>query len=201
MLRLNPEKLPLSRVDPPPQPGSVTRDICNYGYFPRLSRCVRTPYMHANTVRAFSCETAHPSHSLRERSHQTALQTPPKGMSQETGSPGTPTHGLYHFQLNMGRVEVAETCRNATTLVLRRVCVMEESELHGIGSHFQPQQSEMMRFGLSHQRFPDDTKTLQICSYFSLMNDKTSGVIEKRQKKLCEKASLASLLRAVSGWW
>lgn len=82
---------------------------------------------------------------------------------------------------------MAETYRNTATLVLGRAPVTEKSEHHGIGIHFQPQQPEKMRFGLSAV-FPDGTETLQICSYFSLMNDNTSSVMEEQQTGLCRKA-------------
>lgn len=80
-----------------------------------------------------------------------------------------------------------DTCRNTATLVLGRARVTEKSEHHEIGIRFQPQQPEKMRFGLSAV-FPDGTETLQIRSYFSLMKDNTSSVMEKQQKGLCRKA-------------
>lgn len=38
-----------------------------------------------------------------------------------------------------------------------------------------------MSFGLSHQRFPDDTKPPEICSDFGPMGGETGGVTEEEQ--------------------
>lgn len=67
--------------EPPPQPGSATRDICNHGHF-QADRCTQTrtesARKHGSVLPTSRPTPPNPTHSLQQRSHHTALQTPPK---------------------------------------------------------------------------------------------------------------------------